>query len=112
LGFSDDELTPRSKSSPQPAGTRPDGDGQTDIIIKHRLHQARMIPYHPLQCQFPAQEFRRRWREQTERVVEAPATSRTQCGQHSPRWRSEGLSASRGHGSVVFYDYDEIEYIA
>ena len=99
-----------------------DGDGQTEVIIKHVYIERRMIPLNIyLQeafdaggatpaAQGPAAD---RAREQIERgVVEYGNAIKDLVAANifpgDMLWKNFGITR---HGKVVFYDYDEIEYI-
>ena len=99
-----------------------DGDGQVEVIIKHVYIERRMIPLNIyLQEAFdagganatdtsPAAE---RAREQIERgVVEYGNAIKDLVAANifpgDMLWKNFGITR---HGKVVFYDYDEIEYI-
>jgi isocitrate dehydrogenase kinase/phosphatase len=100
-----------------------DGDGQIEVIIKHVYIERRMIPLNIyLQEAFdaggadaantsPAAE---RAREQIERgVVEYGNAIKDLVAANifpgDMLWKNFGITR---HGKVVFYDYDEIEYIS
>ena len=99
-----------------------DGDGQTEVILKHVYIERRMIPLNIyLQEAFDAGGANRsdtsptaaRAREQLERgVIEyGNAIKDLAAGNIFPGdmlWKNFGITR---HGKVVFYDYDEIEYI-
>jgi isocitrate dehydrogenase kinase/phosphatase len=99
-----------------------DGDGQTEVIIKHVYIERRMIPLNIyLQeafdaggatptAQGPAAD---RARDQIERgVVEYGNAIKDLVAANifpgDMLWKNFGITR---HGKVVFYDYDEIEYI-
>jgi isocitrate dehydrogenase kinase/phosphatase len=99
-----------------------DGDGTTEVIIKHVYIERRMIPLNIyLQEAFdagganPADEspVAQRAREQIERgVVEYGNAIKDLVAANifpgDMLWKNFGITR---HGKVVFYDYDEIEYI-
>jgi isocitrate dehydrogenase kinase/phosphatase len=99
-----------------------DGDGQTEVILKHVYIERRMIPLNIyLQDAFDAGGAdpsntslgANRAREQLERgVIEyGNALKDLVAGNIFPGdmlWKNFGITR---HGKVVFYDYDEIEYI-
>ncbi len=99
-----------------------DGDGQTEVIIKHVYIERRMIPLNiylqeafdaggaTVTAQGPAAD---RAREQIERgVVEYGNAIKDLVAANifpgDMLWKNFGITR---HGKVVFYDYDEIEYI-
>ena len=99
-----------------------DGDGQTEVIIKHVYIERRMIPLNiylqeafdaggaTAAAQGPAAD---RAREQIERgVVEYGNAIKDLVAANifpgDMLWKNFGITR---HGKVVFYDYDEIEYI-
>ena len=91
-----------------------DGDGQTEVIIKHVYIERRMIPLNiylqeafDLGVQEPAAQA------QIERaVVEYGNAIKDLVAANifpgDMLWKNFGITR---HGKVVFYDYDEIEYI-
>ena len=98
-----------------------DGDGRTEVIIKHVYIERRMIPLNIyLQEAFdaggtdPHGEIEAlRAREQIERgVVEYGNAIKDLVAANifpgDMLWKNFGITR---HGKVVFYDYDEIEYI-
>ena len=99
-----------------------DADGRTEVIIKHLYIERRMIPLNIyLQEAFDAgaadpgntSEAAVRGREQIERVVieYGYAIKDLVAANIFPGdmlWKNFGVTR---HGKVVFYDYDEIEYI-
>jgi isocitrate dehydrogenase kinase/phosphatase len=99
-----------------------DGDGRTEVIIKHLYIERRMIPLNIyLQEAFDAgaadaantSEAAVRGREQIERAVieYGNAIKDLVAANIFPGdmlWKNFGVTR---HGKVVFYDYDEIEYI-
>ena len=98
-----------------------DGDGQTEVIIKHVYIERRMIPLNIyLQEAFDlghgkdiAPSAASRAREQIERgVVEYGNAIKDLVAANifpgDMLWKNFGVTR---HGKVVFYDYDEIEYI-
>jgi isocitrate dehydrogenase kinase/phosphatase len=98
-----------------------DGDGQTEVIIKHVYIERRMIPLNIyLQEAFDlgqgkdvAASAASRAREQIERgVVEYGNAIKDLVAANifpgDMLWKNFGVTR---HGKVVFYDYDEIEYI-
>ena len=86
-----------------------DGDGREEVIIKHVYIERRMIPLNLyLQEAFDAQAS-----EQVERAVieYGNAIKDLVAANIFPGdmlWKNFGVTR---HGKVVFYDYDEIEYI-
>ena len=91
-----------------------DGDGQMEVIIKHVYIERRMIPLNIyLQEAFDAGEKEALPREQIERAVieYGNAIKDLVAANIFPGdmlWKNFGITR---HGKVVFYDYDEIEYI-
>jgi isocitrate dehydrogenase kinase/phosphatase len=91
-----------------------DGDGQMEVIIKHVYIERRMIPLNIyLQESFDAGAANVRAREQMERAVieYGNAIKDLVAANIFPGdmlWKNFGVTR---HGKVVFYDYDEIEYI-
>ncbi|MDO8250530.1 MAG: bifunctional isocitrate dehydrogenase kinase/phosphatase, partial [Rhodoferax sp.] len=99
-----------------------DGDGRIEVIIKHVYIERRMIPLNIyLQEAFdaggaapdPAEGAAARAREQIERgVVEYGNAIKDLVAANifpgDMLWKNFGITR---HGKVVFYDYDEIEYI-
>ena len=99
-----------------------DGDGRIEVIIKHVYIERRMIPLNIyLQEAFdaggaqptPAQGAATRAREQIERgVIEYGNAIKDLVAANifpgDMLWKNFGITR---HGKVVFYDYDEIEYI-
>jgi len=91
-----------------------DGDGQTEVILKHCYIERRMIPLNIyLQEAFDAGRDDPRGREQIARAVieYGNAIKDLVAANIFPGdmlWKNFGITR---HGKVVFYDYDEIEYI-
>ena len=99
-----------------------DGDGQLEVIIKHAYIERRMIPLNIyLQEAFDAggtdpantSPAAQRAREQIERgVIEYGNAIKDLVAANifpgDMLWKNFGITR---HGKVVFYDYDEIEYI-
>ncbi|MFI5447518.1 bifunctional isocitrate dehydrogenase kinase/phosphatase [Polaromonas sp. UC242_47] len=91
-----------------------DGDGQTEVIIKHVYIERRMIPLNIyLQEAFDIGVKEPEAREQIERaVVEYGNAIKDLVAANifpgDMLWKNFGITR---HGKVVFYDYDEIEYI-
>jgi isocitrate dehydrogenase kinase/phosphatase len=98
-----------------------DGDGQTEVIIKHVYIERRMIPLNIyLQEAFDlgagahaTESTTQRAREQIERgVIEYGNAIKDLVAANifpgDMLWKNFGVTR---HGKVVFYDYDEIEYI-
>ncbi len=91
-----------------------DGDGQTEVIIRHLYIERRMIPLNIyLQEAFDAGPHDPRARAQVERVVieYGNAIKDLVAANIFPGdmlWKNFGVTRD---GKVVFYDYDEIEYI-
>ncbi|WP_367847629.1 bifunctional isocitrate dehydrogenase kinase/phosphatase [Rhodoferax sp. WC2427] len=91
-----------------------DGDGQLEVVIKHVYIERRMIPLNIyLQEAFDAGPDDRRARAQIERsVVEYGNAIKDLVAANifpgDMLWKNFGVTR---HGKVVFYDYDEIEYL-
>ncbi len=90
-----------------------DGDGQEEVIIKHLYIERRMIPLNIyLQEAFDLKDDPRA-QAQIERVVVEYGNAikdlvRANIFPGDMLWKNFGVTR---HGKVVFYDYDEIEYI-
>ena len=91
-----------------------DGDGQTEVIIKHVYIERRMIPLNiylqeafDLGVQEPAaqQQIKRAVVEYGNAIKDLVAAN---IFPGDMLWKNFGITR---HGKVVFYDYDEIEYI-
>ena len=91
-----------------------DGDGQMEVIIKHVYIERRMIPLNIyLQEAFDAGVTEPVAKDQIERaVVEYGNAIKDLVAANifpgDMLWKNFGITR---HGKVVFYDYDEIEYI-
>ena len=98
-----------------------DGDGTTEVILKHCYIERRMIPlniylqeaFDTLQTPDVQDTSLRRAREQiTKAVVEYGNAIKDLVAANifpgDMLWKNFGITR---HGKVVFYDYDEIEYI-
>ena len=91
-----------------------DGDGQMEVIIKHVYIERRMIPLNiHLQEAFDLGVKEPAAKEQIERAVieYGNAIKDLVAANIFPGdmlWKNFGITR---HGKVVFYDYDEIEYI-
>jgi isocitrate dehydrogenase kinase/phosphatase len=98
-----------------------DGDGTTEVILKHCYIERRMIPlniylqeaFDTLQTPDVDDTSLRRAREQiTRAVVEYGNAIKDLVAANifpgDMLWKNFGITR---HGKVVFYDYDEIEYI-
>ena len=91
-----------------------DGDGRMEVIIKHVYIERRMIPLNIyLQEAFDAGVAEPAARDQIERAVleYGNAIKDLVAANIFPGdmlWKNFGITR---HGKVVFYDYDEIEYI-
>jgi isocitrate dehydrogenase kinase/phosphatase len=94
-----------------------DGDGQEEVIIKHLYIERRMIPLNIyLQEAFDLKEDplqNDKAQAQIERVVVEYGNAikdlvRANIFPGDMLWKNFGVTR---HGKVVFYDYDEIEYI-
>ncbi len=90
-----------------------DGDGQEEVIIKHLYIERRMIPLNIyLQEAFDMNDDPRT-QSQIEKVVIEYGNAikdlvRANIFPGDMLWKNFGVTR---HGKVVFYDYDEIEYI-
>ncbi|MDP1893472.1 MAG: bifunctional isocitrate dehydrogenase kinase/phosphatase, partial [Hydrogenophaga sp.] len=90
------------------------GDGHIEVVLKHCSIERRMIPLNMyLQEAYDAGPDAARGREQIERaVVEYGNAIKDLVGANifpgDMLWKNFGITR---HGKVVFYDYDEIEYI-
>jgi isocitrate dehydrogenase kinase/phosphatase len=91
-----------------------DSDGNTEVIIKHLYIERRMIPLNIyLQEAFDAGLDQPQSREQIQRVVVEYGNAikdlvRANIFPGDMLWKNFGVTR---HGKVVFYDYDEIEYL-
>ena len=91
-----------------------DGDGHTEVIIKHVYIERRMIPFNLyLQEAFDIGVQEAAGQAQIERaVVEYGNAIKDLVAANifpgDMLWKNFGITR---HGKVVFYDYDEIEYI-
>jgi isocitrate dehydrogenase kinase/phosphatase len=91
-----------------------DGDGQVEVIIKHLYIERRMIPLNIyLQEAFDLGTDPKA-QEQIERAVVEYGNAikdlvRANIFPGDMLWKNFGVTR---HGKVVFYDYDEIEYIS
>jgi isocitrate dehydrogenase kinase/phosphatase len=91
-----------------------DGDGQTEVIIKHLYIERRMIPLNIyLQEAFDQGLHSGPAHEQMQRAVLEYGNAikdlvRANIFPGDMLWKNFGVTR---HGKVVFYDYDEIEYI-
>ena len=91
-----------------------DGDGKMEVIIKHVYIERRMIPLNIyLQEAFDLGLETPRAQEQVERAVVEYGNAikdlvRANIFPGDMLWKNFGVTR---HGKVVFYDYDEIEYI-
>ena len=91
-----------------------DGDGQMEVIIKHVYIERRMIPLNIyLQEAFDVGVQEQTAKDQIERaVVEYGNAIKDLVAANifpgDMLWKNFGITR---HGKVVFYDYDEIEYI-
>jgi isocitrate dehydrogenase kinase/phosphatase len=98
-----------------------DGDGTTEVILKHCYIERRMIPlniylqeaFDTLQMPGANESVRRRAREQiTSAVIEYGNAIKDLVAANifpgDMLWKNFGITR---HGKVVFYDYDEIEYV-
>jgi isocitrate dehydrogenase kinase/phosphatase len=91
-----------------------DGDGHTEVIIKHLYIERRMIPLNIyLQEAFDQGLENDKPRELMEKAVIEYGNAikdlvRANIFPGDMLWKNFGVTR---HGKVVFYDYDEIEYI-
>jgi isocitrate dehydrogenase kinase/phosphatase len=91
-----------------------DGDGQVEVIIKHLYIERRMIPLNIyLQEAFDQGLTNDLPKEQMQRAVIEYGNAikdlvRANIFPGDMLWKNFGVTR---HGKVVFYDYDEIEYI-
>ena len=91
-----------------------DGDGQMEVIIKHVYIERRMIPLNLyLQEAFDLGVTESAAKDQIERaVIEYGNAIKDMVAANifpgDMLWKNFGITR---HGKVVFYDYDEIEYI-
>jgi isocitrate dehydrogenase kinase/phosphatase len=113
--FSDDLIAEIEKFAPSQMEIRDrDGDGQLEVILKHVYIERRMIPLNIyLQEAFDQGPNDPRARAQIERVVieYGNAIKDLVAANIFPGdmlWKNFGVTR---HGKVVFYDYDEIEYL-
>jgi isocitrate dehydrogenase kinase/phosphatase len=113
--FSDELIAEIEKFAPsQLEISDRDGDGQTEVIIKHVYIERRMIPLNIyLQEAFDAGVDEPAAKDQIERaVVEYGNAIKDLVAANifpgDMLWKNFGITR---HGKVVFYDYDEIEYI-
>ena len=113
--FSDELIAEIEKFAPsQLEISDRDGDGQTEVIIKHVYIERRMIPLNIyLQEAFDLGVDEPAGAAQIERaVVEYGNAIKDMVAANifpgDMLWKNFGITR---HGKVVFYDYDEIEYI-
>jgi len=113
--FSDELIAEIQKFAPsQLEISDRDGDGQTEVIIKHLYIERRMIPLNLyLQEAFDMGLDQPRARQQVERcVIEYGRAIKDLVAANifpgDMLWKNFGITR---HGKVVFYDYDEIEYL-
>lgn len=113
--FSDELIAEIEKFAPsQLEISDRDGDGQTEVIIKHLYIERRMIPLNIyLQEALDAGPGDAHARQQIERcVIEYGNTIKDLVAANifpgDMLWKNFGITR---HGKVVFYDYDEIEYL-
>lgn len=113
--FSDELIAEIEKFAPsQLEISDRDGDGQTEVIIKHLYIERRMIPLNIyLQEALDAGPDDTRACEQIERcVIEYGNAIKDMVAANifpgDMLWKNFGITR---HGKVVFYDYDEIEYL-
>jgi isocitrate dehydrogenase kinase/phosphatase len=90
-----------------------DGDGQVEVIIKHLYIERRMVPLniHLQEC-FDAPPQSKAKRQMAHAVLEygnaIKDLVRANIFPGDMLWKNFGVTR---HGKVVFYDYDEIEYL-
>ena len=113
--FSDELIAEIEKFAPsQLEISDRDGDGQAEVILKHVYIERRMIPLNLyLQEAFDAGAQDPRGLEQIQRaVVEYGNAIKDLVAANifpgDMLWKNFGVAR---HGKVVFYDYDEIEYL-
>jgi len=113
--FSDELIAEIEKFAPsQLEISDRDGDGQMEVILKHVYIERRMIPLNIyLQEAFDFGVAEPAGRDQIERaVVEYGNAIKDMVAANifpgDMLWKNFGITR---HGKVVFYDYDEIEYI-
>jgi len=113
--FSDELIAEIQKFAPsQLEISDRDGDGRTEVIIKHLYIERRMIPLNLyLQEAFDQGLEHPAARAQIERsVIEYGNAIKDLVAANifpgDMLWKNFGITR---HGKVVFYDYDEIEYI-
>jgi isocitrate dehydrogenase kinase/phosphatase len=120
--FDDDLIAEIQKFAPsQLEISDRDGDGKIEVIIKHVYIERRMIPlniylqeaFDVSQAEIKSEAESRRAQEQIERgVVEYGNAIKDLVAANifpgDMLWKNFGVTR---HGKVVFYDYDEIEYI-
>jgi len=113
--FSDELIAEIEKFAPsQLEISDRDGDGQTEVIIKHLYIERRMIPLNIyLQEALDAGPGDAHARQQIERcVIEYGNAIKDMVAANifpgDMLWKNFGITR---HGKVVFYDYDEIEYM-
>ncbi len=113
--FSDELIAEIEKFAPsQLEISDRDGDGQTEVIIKHLYIERRMIPLNIyLQEALDAGPDDPQARQQIERcVIEYGNAIKDMVAANifpgDMLWKNFGITR---HGKVVFYDYDEIEYL-
>ncbi len=90
-----------------------DGDGQEEVIIKHCYIERRMIPLNIYLQEAFDQGAEPKAQEQIERAVVEYGNAikdlvRANIFPGDMLWKNFGVTR---HGKVVFYDYDEIEYL-
>jgi isocitrate dehydrogenase kinase/phosphatase len=90
-----------------------DGDGQEEVIIKHCYIERRMIPLNIYLQEAFDQGDEPKAQEQIERAVVEYGNAikdlvRANIFPGDMLWKNFGVTR---HGKVVFYDYDEIEYL-
>ena len=113
--FSDELIAEIEKFAPsQLEISDRDGDGQVEVIIKHLYIERRMIPLNIyLQEAFDQGLEHEKPRTQVEKAVIEYGNAikdlvRANIFPGDMLWKNFGVTR---HGKVVFYDYDEIEYI-
>ena len=90
-----------------------DGDGQIEVIIKHLYIERRMIPLNIYLQEVLEEKDNPKSQQHIERAVFEYGNAikdlvRANIFPGDMLWKNFGVAR---HGKVVFYDYDEIEYI-
>ena len=82
-----------------------DGDGRTEVIIKHVYIERRMIPLNIYLHEAAPEQMGRAVVEYGNAIKDLVAAN---IFPGDMLWKNFGITR---HGKVVFYDYDEIEYV-